>query len=86
MAPNTNDLKMLRVVVREDFTRNRCDMLICDIKLAMNMLDDMDKASIKKHEEFIHKHHTASAKSSHNHPKYRVRTYLTLPALTCLNL
>ncbi|KAK4455117.1 pyridoxal phosphate-dependent transferase [Podospora aff. communis PSN243] len=71
MAPNTKNLKMLRVVVREDFTRNRCDGLITDIKSCQALLDEMDRESIKKQQEFIHKYHTASGKSSHNHPKYR---------------
>lgn len=71
MAPHTNDLKMLRVVVREDFTRPRCDALISDIRQSMCLLDDMDRESIKKQQEFIHKHHTASGKATHNHPKYK---------------
>lgn len=72
MAPNTNGLKMLRIVVREDFSRNRCDSLINDIRLCQGVLEQMDKESIKKQQEFIHKNHTASGKASHNHPKYRV--------------
>ncbi|KAK3989592.1 pyridoxal phosphate-dependent transferase [Cladorrhinum sp. PSN332] len=71
MAPHTKNLKMLRVVVREDFTRSRCDNLITDIKLCQQLLDQMDRDSIKKQEDFIHKHHTASGKATHNHPKYR---------------
>jgi len=74
MAPHTNNLKMLRVVVREDFTRNRCDALICDIRLCAGLLDEMDKESIRKQQEYIHKHQTASAKASHNNPKYQVRS------------
>ncbi|KAK4186110.1 glutamate decarboxylase [Podospora australis] len=73
MAPKTDNLKMLRVVVREDFTRNRCDSLITDIKLSQAVLEQMDKESIKKQQEFINKHHVSSGKSTHNHPKYRVR-------------
>jgi hypothetical protein len=73
MAPHTENMKMLRIVVREDFSRSRCDSLICDIKLTMGLLDNMDKESIKKQTELIHKHHTASGKSPHNHPKYKVR-------------
>lgn len=72
MAPNTNNLKMLRVVVREDFTRNRCDALIADIKLSRQMLEQMDVESIKRTQDFISKHHLHSGKSTHNHPKYRV--------------
>ena len=48
MAPHTEDMKMLRVVVREDFTKNRCDALICDIKLCAGLLDTMDKESVKR--------------------------------------
>ena len=81
MAPNTNDLKMLRVVVREDFTRNRCDALITDIKQSMCLLDDMDRESIKKQQEFIHKHHTASGKATHNHPKYKVSNKKSRPTV-----
>jgi glutamate decarboxylase len=74
MAPHTKNMKMLRVVVREDFTKNRCDALIADIKLSQQLLEQMDRESIKQQQEFIHKHHTASGKSTHNHPKYRVRS------------
>lgn len=63
---------MLRVVVREDFTRNRCDALIGDIEQAMRLLEQMDKASVQKQQEYIHKHQTASAQAKHNHPKYKV--------------
>jgi glutamate decarboxylase len=71
MAPRTNDLKMLRVVVREDFSKSRCDQLLCDIKLCMSVLDDMDKNEIKKQNEFIKAHASHSGKSRHNHSHYR---------------
>jgi glutamate decarboxylase len=71
MAPHTENLKMLRVVVREDFSKSRCDQLLCDIKLCMQVLDEMDKESIKKNSEYIHAHATHSGKSRHNHPHYR---------------
>jgi len=70
MAPNTNGLKMLRVVVREDFTRNRCDGLIKDIKLCLQVLDQMDADGVKRQQAFIQKHNVASHKSTHNHPAY----------------
>lgn len=73
MAPNTNNLKMLRVVVREDFTRNRCDALLADIRLSRQQLDQMDAESIKRTQDFISKHHLHSGRSKHNHPKYKVR-------------
>jgi glutamate decarboxylase len=76
MAPHTENLKMLRVVVREDFTKNRCDALICDIKLCTGLLDNMDKETIKKHEDFIRTHNVKSDQAKHNHPKYRVSSAL----------
>ncbi|KAK2002591.1 glutamate decarboxylase [Colletotrichum falcatum] len=71
MAPKTGDLKMLRVVVREDFSKARCDALIADIKLCMGLLEQMDQASVRRQQDFIHKHHLTSSKASHNHPKFR---------------
>ncbi|EGO56717.1 glutamate decarboxylase [Neurospora tetrasperma FGSC 2508] len=70
MAPKTEGLKMLRIVVREDFSRNRCDGLISDIRSCQGILEQMDKETVKKQQEFIHKHHVVSGKASHNHPKY----------------
>jgi glutamate decarboxylase len=74
MAPHTHNLKMLRVVVREDFSKSRCDNLITDIRLAQQVLEKMDRESVARQQEFIHKHHTASGKATHNHPMYRVRS------------
>lgn len=86
MAPHTNEMKMLRVVVREDFSKNRCDSLICDIKLCMELLDAMDKETIKKHEQFIRTHAMHSGQSKHNHPKFRVRSSLRVRAELALTL
>ncbi|RDL39489.1 Glutamate decarboxylase [Venustampulla echinocandica] len=66
MAPHTNQLKMLRVVVREDFSRARCDQLIADIKLCMGVLDSMGKDSIKMHNDLIQAHRTHGAKRQHH--------------------
>ncbi|KAH8812082.1 pyridoxal phosphate-dependent transferase [Xylogone sp. PMI_703] len=71
MAPNTEGMKMLRVVVREDFTKSRCDSLICDIKLCMELLDTMDREAIKKQEEFVKSHISHSHKASHSHSKFK---------------
>jgi glutamate decarboxylase len=51
MAPHTEHLKLMRVVVREDFTRSRCDALIADFKLACQTLDKMDKEKIDEQKE-----------------------------------
>jgi len=71
MAPKTNDMKMLRVVVREDFSKARCDALIQDIKLCMGVLDSMDQAEIKKNQEASKKHVVNAWKSFHNHAHYK---------------
>lgn len=73
MAPKTENLKMLRVVVREDFTRSRCESLIKDVKLCMQLLEKMDKDAVKRQQDFINKHHLHSGKATHNHPKFKVR-------------
>ncbi|EPE29920.1 PLP-dependent transferase [Glarea lozoyensis ATCC 20868] len=71
MAPHTNDLKMLRVVVREDFSKSRCDQLLDDIKLCQGVLDKMDKDEIKKHNDFIRLNQSHSGRRQNVHPHYR---------------
>ncbi len=51
MAPHSEKLKMMRVVVREDFSRSRCDALIKDFKLVLDNLNNMDKEQIQQHSE-----------------------------------
>ena len=71
MAPHSEKLKMMRVVVREDFSRARCDTLIKDFKLAVETLDEMDKHTVDNHMKHVKKHNTASGKSKHNHKHYK---------------
>ncbi|KZZ98279.1 glutamate decarboxylase [Moelleriella libera RCEF 2490] len=73
MAPNTNKMKMLRVVVREDFSRSRCDMLLNDIKLCMGVLEESDRESIKRQEEYIKAHMTSSGR--HQRTKHKSHHY-----------
>jgi glutamate decarboxylase len=51
MAPHSDKLKLMRVVVREDFSRSRCDSLVADIKLALKALSDMDKKTMERYQE-----------------------------------
>ncbi len=51
MAPHSEKLKLMRVVVREDFSRSRCDQLVADIKFAVETLNGMDKAKIEEEKE-----------------------------------
>ena len=49
MAPHSEKMKLMRVVVREDFSRSRCDALINDIKLVLEELDKTDAQAMKNH-------------------------------------
>jgi glutamate decarboxylase len=51
MAPHSEKLKLMRVVVREDFSRSRCDALIKDFAMVLDNLKKVDNASQKKHQE-----------------------------------
>jgi glutamate decarboxylase len=53
MAPHSEKMKMLRVVVREDFTKSRCDALIADFKLALQTLDSLDAKKIQENKEYV---------------------------------
>ena len=71
MAPHSEKLKLMRVVVREDFSRARCDTLVADIKLALDTLNEMDTKTVDHHVKHVNKHHTASGKSRHNVNRYK---------------
>ncbi|KAL9126361.1 MAG: hypothetical protein Q9217_004579 [Psora testacea] len=71
MAPHSQNLRLMRVVVREDFSRARCDTLVADFKLALDSLNEMDKKTVKDYTEHVRKHHNASGKSRHNHKYYK---------------
>ena len=76
MAPHTDDLKMLRVVVREDFSKSRCDQLLVDIKLCIEVLDQMDKAELKRNQEYIAAHATSHGRSGgRSHKHYQNETH-----------
>jgi len=71
MAPHSESLKMMRVVVREDFSRSRCDALISDIKLAVEELSKWDEKKLELQKEQIksHKHRHAHHKKYNQHFK-----------------
>ncbi|KAL8985053.1 MAG: hypothetical protein Q9205_001144 [Flavoplaca limonia] len=69
MAPHSENLKMMRVVVREDFSRARCDTLVQDIKLALQTLNAMDQKTVEVHQEHVKKNTTAT-KNKNSHPHY----------------
>ena len=53
MAPHSGKLKLMRVVVREDFSRSRCDVLVNDIRLALGVLSEMDRRTMEKYQEWV---------------------------------
>lgn len=80
MAPNSH-VKMLRIVVREDFTKSRCDSLIHDIKLCWGLLEATDRETIKKSEDYIKQHLMLMGKTHTAHPAYAVSFPLIPPVL-----
>ncbi|KAI8333421.1 glutamate decarboxylase [Chlamydoabsidia padenii] len=47
MAPKLEHKKLLRVVVREDFSRSRCELLLRDITAALKSLDVIDQKTVE---------------------------------------
>ena len=64
MAPHSEGLRMMRVVVREDFSRSRCDALLADLKTAFETLVNMDAKKLALHKEHIKGHSKRSGKTN----------------------
>jgi glutamate decarboxylase len=62
MAPHSETLKMMRVVVREDFSRSRCDALINDLQMAVHELSKMDEKKLELHQEHMKTHGAKTGK------------------------
>ncbi|KAI9660568.1 MAG: hypothetical protein M1821_009920 [Bathelium mastoideum] len=62
MAPHSEKLKLMRVVVREDFSRSRADSLIADFKIALETLTSMHPQRIKEHTQHAKKHATRTGR------------------------
>ncbi|KAL4757575.1 glutamate decarboxylase [Aspergillus foveolatus] len=75
MAPNSNNMKLMRVVVREDFSMSRCDQLLSDIKLALKSLREMDQAMVERYTQHVRSHTTKSHRAKHTHPHYKNETH-----------
>jgi glutamate decarboxylase len=65
MAPHSEGLKLMRVVVREDFSKQRCDSLIIDIKMTLQTLGEMDKKTMERYQEAIIKNHRHTKHGMH---------------------
>lgn len=51
MAPKAGSIKLMRVVVREDFSRSRCDSLVLDIKQAVETLMAMEPHTVEQYQK-----------------------------------
>lgn len=69
MAPHSESMKLMRVVVREDFSRSRCDALVADIQLALHFLSKLDDQKLELHQEHMKAHgaKTGKHKNVNNH-------------------
>ena len=70
MAPHSEKLKLMRVVVREDFSRSRADALIADFKLALQTLESMHPQRIKEHTAHAKKHTTRTGRHQNINKHY----------------
>lgn len=59
MAPSTDKMKMMRIVIREDFSRSRCGLLIKDMKLCCHHLEQDGQQFIKRMEGHFGEHTVA---------------------------
>lgn len=64
MAPHTEKMKLLRVVVREDFSRSRCETFVRDLKETVHYLENAP-AEVQKH---MSKTQAAGDEGSKHHP------------------
>lgn len=62
MAPHASDLRMLRIVLREDFTRGRCDLFLRDLKAGIDHLESLEQKDIEK-DRAAHKSRQGSRQS-----------------------
>ncbi|KAJ5503845.1 Pyridoxal phosphate-dependent transferase major region subdomain 1 [Penicillium fimorum] len=75
MAPNCEKMQMMRIVIREDFSMNRCDSLLVDFKLAIQTLEAMDKSMMEKYRMHMHLHRSHPRHESRTHPHYKNETH-----------
>ena len=70
MAPHSETMKLMRVVVREDFSRSRCDALVADLQLALHELSKMDEKKLEQHEEHRKSHGVKSGRRKNMNQHY----------------
>ena len=70
MAPHSENLKLMRVVVREDFSKSRCDALIQDVSFAVHTLNSMDEKALGDHQEHIKRKVLGAWKTHARHGRF----------------
>ncbi|KAF9516598.1 hypothetical protein BS47DRAFT_658820 [Hydnum rufescens UP504] len=70
MAPHTETMKLLRVVVREDFSRDRCQIFLRDLKDALKQLDVTPEVVLDHQAEQHLQQAAAKHKRSHKHRRH----------------
>jgi glutamate decarboxylase len=73
LAPHAGNIKLMRVVVREDFSRSRCDALVLDLKAAVETLQAMEPQQVEQYKKHVKSHHTAHGKSGHKHAHHKYK-------------
>lgn len=75
MAPKSSQMKLMRIVVREDLTTHRCMLLIEDIKQALKSLDDMDHMTVQRYIQYIgeHGHHLPPGHSFYQNEQHSLQ-------------
>ncbi|RHZ70288.1 hypothetical protein CDV55_102633 [Aspergillus turcosus] len=71
MAPHSNQLKLMRIVLREDFSMDRCNVLVEDVKMAMKTLEEMDRSMIEQYIRHSARHRLHSLAAKPDQPVYQ---------------
>ncbi|TPX32872.1 glutamate decarboxylase [Synchytrium microbalum] len=67
LAPHADKSKLLRVVIREDFSYNRAELLLADLKMAMEFLEGQDAKAMEARRE-AHKQYGIGHHHHKRHP------------------
>jgi len=69
MAPKTETMKLLRVVIREDFSRDRCETFLSDLRHSIEHLEDLPQVILDhlKQGQEVRAHKKAKRSDKHHH-------------------
>ncbi|BFZ53111.1 hypothetical protein PYCC9005_000134 [Savitreella phatthalungensis] len=69
MAPDASTLKMMRIVLREDFSRSRCDLFLRDLAASIAHLDSLSHDQVQSSRD-AHASRASSGPHHRSHPKH----------------